>query len=107
MTTVIRVVATGRSKMKKMLALAGLTVALFGALPQPEADARSVTVRSVGVAGGRPVVVNRVYRSGPRYRSGMYFATPVVVGGSCAWLRVKAIDTGSRYWWRRYRECIS
>lgn len=25
--------------------------------------------------------------------------------GDCAWLRRKAIATGSRYWWRRYRLC--
>jgi hypothetical protein len=91
--------------MKRMLALAGMAIALLCGLPQQDAEARSVTVRSVGVSAGRPVMVNRVYRPAPRYRSGVYFATPVVVGGSCAWLKVKAADTGSRYWWRRYREC--
>lgn len=25
--------------------------------------------------------------------------------GSCAWLRRRAIITGSHYWWRRYRWC--
>lgn len=25
--------------------------------------------------------------------------------GSCAWLRHRAMVTGSRYWWRRYRWC--
>jgi hypothetical protein len=25
--------------------------------------------------------------------------------GDCAWLRRRAIETGSSYWWRRYREC--
>jgi hypothetical protein len=25
---------------------------------------------------------------------------------SCEWLRRRAIETGSRYWWRRYRQCI-
>jgi len=25
---------------------------------------------------------------------------------SCAWLRRKALRTGSRYWWRRYRRCL-
>jgi hypothetical protein len=24
----------------------------------------------------------------------------------CGWLRRRALDTGSRYWWRRYRECL-
>lgn len=25
--------------------------------------------------------------------------------GDCSWLRRKAIATGSRFWWRRYRQC--
>ncbi len=25
--------------------------------------------------------------------------------GDCAWVRRKAISTGSAYWWRRYRQC--
>jgi len=33
----------------------------------------------------------------------------VTVGRSdrCAWLRDRASSTGSRYWWRRYRDCRS
>jgi hypothetical protein len=105
--------------MKKMRTLASLAIALICGLPQPHADARptggSVTVRSapsvvrapvvtrsVGVVGGRPTVVHRHHR---HVRSGAYFVTPVVVGSSCAWLKVKAVDTGSRYWWHRYRQC--
>jgi hypothetical protein len=93
--------------MKKILAIAGTAAALLCGLPQPEADARPVSTRSVVVSAGRPVIVNRVYRPAPRYRSGVYFAAPVVVGSGCTWMKVKAVDTGSRYWWRRYRECIS
>ncbi len=26
--------------------------------------------------------------------------------GGCAWLHERAIETGSRYWWRRYEDCI-
>lgn len=26
-------------------------------------------------------------------------------GGGCWWLKEKALDTGSRYWWRRYQAC--
>jgi len=25
---------------------------------------------------------------------------------SCYWLKRRALQTGSRYWWRRYRDCI-
>ena len=27
-------------------------------------------------------------------------------GGRCAGLHARAVETGSRYWWRRYRACI-
>ena len=26
-------------------------------------------------------------------------------GPRCGWLRERALNTGSRYWWRRYRDC--
>jgi len=26
--------------------------------------------------------------------------------GECRWLRRRAVETGSRYWWRRYRDCL-
>jgi len=43
---------------------------------------------------------HRIWRHrGPR------FAIYVGPRYSCAWLRRRAIITGSRYWWRRYRWC--
>jgi len=27
-------------------------------------------------------------------------------GGSCHWLRLRALETGSPYWWQRYRFCL-
>jgi hypothetical protein len=24
----------------------------------------------------------------------------------CGWLRRRALDSGSRYWWRQYRDCV-
>jgi hypothetical protein len=27
-------------------------------------------------------------------------------GGSCRWLKVRALETGSGYWWKRYRFCV-
>jgi hypothetical protein len=24
----------------------------------------------------------------------------------CGWLRRRALETGSRYWWRRFRDCV-
>jgi hypothetical protein len=26
-------------------------------------------------------------------------------GPSCYWLKKKAIDTGSTYWWKKYKQC--
>lgn len=40
---------------------------------------------------------------GPGY--GFVIGGPVYNGSGCGWLRRRAIDTGSRYWWRRYRDC--
>ena len=37
----------------------------------------------------------------PYYYYGDTYAYP-----SCAWLRRKAVRTGSHYWWRRYRACV-
>jgi hypothetical protein len=39
-----------------------------------------------------------------------HFRGPVIVSGfygypSCAWLRHRAIVTGSPYWWNRYWRC--
>jgi hypothetical protein len=27
-------------------------------------------------------------------------------GGGCYWLKVRAIETGSPYWWERYEDCV-
>jgi hypothetical protein len=27
--------------------------------------------------------------------------------GGCRWLRYRALETGSRYWWARYYDCIN
>lgn len=40
------------------------------------------------------------------YRPYAYYNPPVYVRPSgCGWLKVRAIETGSRYWWQRYRDC--
>ncbi len=43
-----------------------------------------------------------------RLHRGLYIAPFVVAGaygGSCYWLKVKAYETGSRYWYNRYYAC--
>jgi len=64
---------------------------------------------------GRP---NFAYGGYGRYRHrhiGRAFAVGVPLaygayaygGGGCAWLRYRALDTGSRYWWSRYYGCVN
>jgi len=43
-----------------------------------------------------------------------FVGVPLVYGayyyggyGSCSWLRYRALETGSRYWWSRYYDCIN
>jgi hypothetical protein len=37
---------------------------------------------------------------------GFYFGPGYgYVPASCEWLRLRALETGSPYWWRRYRAC--
>ena len=42
------------------------------------------------------------YPSYGYYYAPDYYYAPT----SCGWLHYKAVETGSRYWWRRYRACI-
>ena len=50
---------------------------------------------------------HRHHRRGWHRRSGFHFyvAPRRHYGGGCAWLRHRAVVTGSSYWWRRYRDC--
>ena len=40
-----------------------------------------------------------------RHGGGIFLASTVVGGGSCYWLKVRAEETGRRYWWNRYYAC--
>ena len=75
------------------------------------------SVGSVGRGGGAFV---RSGSGGVRHsgghrhhrRGGVYFAEPYAYDygysygyGECGWLRQRAIETGRRYWWRRYWDC--
>lgn len=52
--------------------------------------------------GDRPWMAGRRYSWGPGV--GFYFWNGYYYG-DCRWLRRRAIETGSAYWWRRYRLC--
>jgi hypothetical protein len=43
----------------------------------------------------------RVFAFAPFYDYGYGYAD------GCYWLRNRAISTGSRYWWSRYRDCVN
>ena len=55
------------------------------------------------------------WRGHRRYRrGGIYLGMPFAAygayyynGNSCGWLYRKAVRTGSKYWWRRYRRCVA
>jgi len=42
---------------------------------------------------------------------GVLIGAPLVYGaysyGGCSWLRYRALETGSRYWWSRYYDCVN
>jgi len=73
---------------KSTLVLGAAVVAMTGALAVP-AQAKSKVQIVVGVPLGIGVV-------GYGYGYGY---------GSCHWLKEKAIDTGSAYWWKTYKQC--
>src|SRR5262245_47227899 len=55
----------------------------------------------------RPFFVHRFHRR-VFVRRAFFIGAPVyyAYGGGCAWLRYRALVTGSPYWWRRYRWCL-
>ncbi len=68
-------------------------------------------------SGGGAVVGSRGDHGGRHGHGGRHFRGYGFYGGpaygyygysdddDCYWLRRRALDTGSRYWWRRYNEC--
>jgi hypothetical protein len=59
----------------------------------------------------------RVAHFAPRrhFRRGVFIGAPLAYGayaygygyGGCRWLRHRALETGSRYWWSRYYDCVN
>jgi hypothetical protein len=77
--------------------------------------ARSFSGRSFG--GPRFIARSNFVRAAPfrhrHVRRGFvgvplaYGAYGYSYGGSCRWLRYRALETGSGYWWSRYYDCIN
>lgn len=87
-----------------------------GALLVPTSPAKAVpAISHIEVPSATTEVGKRKHRRWHRHRSHrhrghrsgfrFYFGPRYHYGGRCAWLRHRAIRTGSRYWWRRYRAC--
>lgn len=82
-----------------LIALAAGVLAM--AMPLTPADAR---VRgAIGLRSG-PVHA-RPFHARRGFVAPLIIAGPLLYTGSCQWLKHRAIETGSRYWWRRYRQC--
>lgn len=99
---------------KSMFAAAALAVAMLAApaafttaqaLPAVKAAESASAVTTVGRRDHHWRGGNRGWRKGWRGHRGPVIRFGWRGGGNCAWLRRKANQTGSAYWWRRYRQC--
>lgn len=103
-------------KTLKIASLAAGLAGLFAAASLPVSAASIPAVKPAGVASDVTAVRyghhgghgghHRHWRGGPAF--GFAVGVPVYSGSyysGCGWLHRRAVNTGSRYWWRRYREC--
>lgn len=100
------------------VALSGMTAAPANALPSTKSIATKQQSDVVQVRGGGHGIVIR-HGGGHRFghhhgfRRGIYISPLIGYGygtgyrshDNCYWLKRKALNTGSRYWWRRYNAC--
>lgn len=114
---------------KNWLALAGTTLALVlvaATFDTAEAGRRGFHGGGGKFFGGRSFSGPRFYHGGAhlgrrhfghRHRHfgrGFIIGAPLAYGayyyggyGSCRGLRYRAMETGSRYWWARYHDCVN
>jgi hypothetical protein len=67
------------------------------------APSRFVGRPSFAYAGNRHRHFRRAFVGVPL----AYGAYSYGYGGGCSWLRYRALETGSRYWWSRYYDCVN
>lgn len=89
-----------KTLLKSVMAAAVAVTVATGALAAPaEAKVRGGHA-AVGVtfqlAAGYGANVRYGYSTGTKQKKKV---------DPCAWLKQKALQTGSRYWWTRYRDC--
>ena len=106
---------------KKLLMTVALATAALTFLPTDQADAQRGFRRGGGGGGrvaARVVGPRPAFRAAPAFRSRVIvrrpvryrvlrpiYVAPVAAYSGCEWLRRRALNTGSSYWWRRYRNC--
>ena len=59
---------------------------------------------SAGIVRHRHRHIGRGFAVGVPLAYGAYAYS---YGGGCSWLRYRALETGSRYWWSRYYDCVN
>ena len=95
-----------------LVASALMTAAFVGSAPQALAAVPHLSTAPTNVVqtvGGRHYH-HRPFRHrhfGHFHRRGFVIGAPIYAysDGGCAWLRHRALVTGSPYWWHRYRLC--
>ncbi len=78
-----------------------------------DGDRAGQRVRDGRRADTKIIIRDRDRRGGDRRRGTRYSWGPGAIfyfydgyyHGDCSWLRRKAVSTGSRYWWQRFRQC--
>jgi hypothetical protein len=107
------IIATPKNlKMFTGLTVLAVTLALLpgGAAPAAAKGIGGSSKSFSGKSFSSKIVVGKKYYPGFRYRN--YVASGLVVTGlygasqSCYWLKVRARNSGSAYWWDRYNACI-
>jgi hypothetical protein len=87
--------------LKRLLAASALALA---ALTFSAAETPSAALPRLGAPAASPGFWR--FRGPYRFHRRVFIGAPVYAyAGGCAWLRHRALVTGSPYWWRRYRWC--
>jgi len=77
--------------------------------------ARSFSGRSFGTTrfvGRSNFAAVAPFRHRRHFRRAFVVGVPLAYGAyaygsGCSWLRYRALETGSRYWWSRYYDCVN
>ena len=85
--------------------VAALHVSPGGAMHAPRGAFNSTGPRVYGWRGG-PHHGHIHHRRGFGVIVGDYYDGGYGYYGGCEWLRVRAEETGSGYWWRRHEDCV-